>query len=556
MKSTVSSAPPHKLKAEIMSINTKSAADDASHEDSGSIGGYDGIDDWGAEKSTFPIDCLPGIAGEMAREVARVSTCQNVALSASTVLGIVSASIGASLEVASGPNRKTRANIYVLPVAKSGTGKSEIFKPLCEPLAALETTMMKSWETVDQPEILSLLATCEARIKRLIEKASKSQDLESRQKLTTELRDEEANRNTLNKRLAARPCLCVGDATKEKLAVIMQGQPGEALSSLSSEARGIINVVKGRYSVGGDIDFYTAAYSGDPITVDRMKNQDRIRLENPCLSILWMVQDDVADWMFSDPEMSKSGFMARFIAFDPHAEAICREANAEPISESNMTKWGDLIRDLHSLRGHGGAITVAVSADANEHFRLYGNENIQKYRTGGDLANISSYVSRWTENARRLGLVLHGALHGNQSGDNELSVETARSAVRLMRWFSNAQVDLLANANRKQTYRRILNLEQIVQAKGQGELTMRSLVKDHGFSATEVNTLVKLHPERVSIRPRQNPRGGPTSIIVSLTPNCQNPQYPQDPCNPPTSPAGTGESSTTTTIPFFLARVG
>ena len=99
-------------------------------------GGFDGFADRGDEETQFPIECLPGAAGAMAREIARVATCQNQPLAAVSVLGVLSAALGASLEVVSGPNRKTGANLYLLAVAESGTGKTESVKALGAALGA------------------------------------------------------------------------------------------------------------------------------------------------------------------------------------------------------------------------------------------------------------------------------------------------------------------------------------------------------------------------------------------------------------------------------------
>ena len=58
----------------------------------------------------FPLDCLPGAAGDMAREVAQSALVPET-LAGMNVLGILSASIGAGLEVASGGDRRTRAQV-------------------------------------------------------------------------------------------------------------------------------------------------------------------------------------------------------------------------------------------------------------------------------------------------------------------------------------------------------------------------------------------------------------------------------------------------------------
>ena len=75
---------------------------------------------------SFPLHCLPLACEAMARAV-----CGTVrvleSLPGCCVLGILSAAIGSGLQVRSGPNRFTRANLYLLPSAESGSGKSEHF---------------------------------------------------------------------------------------------------------------------------------------------------------------------------------------------------------------------------------------------------------------------------------------------------------------------------------------------------------------------------------------------------------------------------------------------
>ena len=51
------------------------------------------------ELTPFPTHCLPGAAGDMAREIGRVTTAQNEPLAAASVIAILSAAIGAGIEV-------------------------------------------------------------------------------------------------------------------------------------------------------------------------------------------------------------------------------------------------------------------------------------------------------------------------------------------------------------------------------------------------------------------------------------------------------------------------
>jgi len=62
------------------------------------------------------------------------------------VLGFLSASIGAGLQVPSQPDKIARANLYFLVGMKSGMGKSESFRPVVEPFFAYERDMVEHWQ--------------------------------------------------------------------------------------------------------------------------------------------------------------------------------------------------------------------------------------------------------------------------------------------------------------------------------------------------------------------------------------------------------------------------
>jgi len=90
-----------------------------------------------AQSQPFPLHCLPPVCEAMARAV-----CETVrvleSLPGCCVLGILSAAIGSGLQVRSGPNRVTRGNLYILPSAESGSGKSETFRHFAKPFLDFE----------------------------------------------------------------------------------------------------------------------------------------------------------------------------------------------------------------------------------------------------------------------------------------------------------------------------------------------------------------------------------------------------------------------------------
>jgi hypothetical protein len=199
----------------------------------------------------FPMECLPGAAGDMAREIARVTTSQSEPLAAAAVLGILSASIGAGIEVSTGGERRTRGNLFTLAIADSGTGKGEAFKLAADPFEALEAEEIESFECHTKPGLLAELNVATARASRLCKDAAKESDRHAYQCTIAEYRNAEEDRLDLQRQLEASPRWKVADVTQEALAVVMQGQPGEAVASLSSEARGIFSIVKGRYGKEG-----------------------------------------------------------------------------------------------------------------------------------------------------------------------------------------------------------------------------------------------------------------------------------------------------------------
>ena len=85
----------------------------------------------------FPINVLPPIVRQMVEEVADVATVPG-ALPACQALGITSAALGAGLAMPSDRERQTFGNIYVVPAAESGAGKSVTFNQMMAPVYAYQ----------------------------------------------------------------------------------------------------------------------------------------------------------------------------------------------------------------------------------------------------------------------------------------------------------------------------------------------------------------------------------------------------------------------------------
>src|SRR6266496_4101388 len=75
----------------------------------------------------FPLRCLPPAGAEMAEAICATERTPE-SLAGCCVLGNLSASVGAGLQVRSGPNRVTRGNVFIVASGESGSGKSETYR--------------------------------------------------------------------------------------------------------------------------------------------------------------------------------------------------------------------------------------------------------------------------------------------------------------------------------------------------------------------------------------------------------------------------------------------
>ena len=469
------------------------------------------------DRPPFPMDCIPGAAGVMAREIARVTTSQNEPLAAASILGVLSASLGAGITLNNSGERWTRPNLFLLPVADSGTGKGEAFSLAAAPIEAVESEMLDDFDRCVRPGLVAKLAVADARSKTLCKEAAREEQVIARNTKLTEYQTAELERSELQRKIDSAPRLKVADTTKEALAIIMQSQPGEALASLSSEARGILSIVKGRYGKsGGDEEFYCSAYSGDSITVDRV-GRPNVTLRRPCLTALWMLQPDALRDALCESALTDSGFLPRFLMFNAEAEAKERQGAPAAIPHDIKAEWHNLVRTLIDTYRSNGATprAVNVSPDVAVLFQDYENENIRHRQHQGDHRDLKPYVARWTENAWKIALVLHCAKNGKEAHDKHLDVSTAKDAIAIMRWFSGRQLELLANGRREKQRARLSALLAILAETG-GEITLRDLSRSHSYDESEVTQLQESFPLYFRITTRRPASGRPSKVVSNL----------------------------------------
>jgi hypothetical protein len=465
--------------------------------------------------TSFPVESLPPVARAITEEIARISTSGNLPLASLCVIGIASASLGGGITLSSGGGRQTKGNLYILGIAESGAVKGESFNLAAAPFHAAGGDALRRFDEETKRPLDSELQLLDRQAKSLANKAA-NKEAEEADRLRQEFQVLQSRINNIKARLAAVPKYSVADATKEALGIAMLHQPHNAIASLSSEARGIFSIVKGRYGKeGGDEDLYCSAYSGDTLIVDRV-NRDRVYLPHPCLTLLWLVQPGAAQEALGDEKLRDSGFLARCLIVDVKAEPRLRDAPPVPIVASISLAWAKTIAGLITTyrNNQGDAFCVQPDDEAVRVLHSYEQENIRRRTREGDLSDMAPFVARWGENAYRLALVFHALEHGSEAHTRMLSPSTAESAVTVMRWFSERQLEALAVTRTAHNDKRVLSLLAVLAQHG-GKITLRNLGRSHGFDENEIRRLHQLHPSRFTIT-EEKPTTGRPSVVVTL----------------------------------------
>lgn len=490
------------------------------HQDGGSVDFADYAPEESAKEEPFPLECLPGVAGEMAREVARAAMVPEV-LTAMNVIGLLSAAIGAGLEVNSGGDRRTRANLFLMPVAKSGTGKGQSFGGIADPFLTREAQRLVEWQQTDKPQALADKAVAEARQTRLHADAKKPLTKDEKASLVHEMKEVNADIERAERSLHE-PAWSTEQATKEAIESLFTVSTRETLASLSAEARGAVDVLMGRYREATDEGIFLAGYSGDPVKIHR-KGSPPVVLTRPCLTVLWMLQPDKLRELLESAAMSESGLMPRFLIADTKAEPQEEPEERHCVSESVKASWAALIHTLldEYHEPNTKARVFVPERDAAAVLRGYANEIVQRRKRGGDLEDVSIYAARWAENAWRLCVALHAAKHGEDAWRENLSADTAAQAVRLARWFAEQQLRLLASGREDRLAKRLERLSEVLALKPERQCNLSELERRHAFSPDEVKRLAAQFPAALAVEKLSTSSNGRPPYVARLLPEAK-----------------------------------
>ena len=469
------------------------------------------------DSNPFPIHSLPPVLRDMAIAIAKSKRVPR-ALPGVCVLGVASASLGSELQIQSASGRVTRGNLFLASSAKSGVGKSEVLREALEPFYQFEQSIIEKWKTEELPKMQARKIELEISIHRKKMTLNRAKDT-PKGKEFEELQKDIAEFNALEKVMCA-PVLAVEDILSESLGVLLAANK-ETLASFSSDSRDIIKNICGRYRRSNeetDEAIYLKAFSGDPLRVNRL-GRNPIYLQSPCLSVLWLLQPDMMNLMFTKNGLIASGLMPRFLIADSRAQAT-KITGHESMSIPSDVKlaYRDLVFDLlRTYRFANATFTIQTESEASrklvDFFNLTVDIRNEKYNL------FESFIARWAEQAWRIAVVLHAAENGGCAHQVPLSVETASAAIELVKWFNKEQIDIMeAVGHQTKKTKRSRILRAIFRKDGEKDITARE-VQRLGITSTAAEAheilerMVKEHDLKSEMR---KPKKGRVFRVYSM----------------------------------------
>lgn len=365
-----------------------------------------------AYKEFYESECPIGAFPKVIRDVAKTySTARNLPMEllCFCACGILSGAMGRVFKArnaVSGGYTQT-ANVYILGVGESSTGKSA--------------------------SIRALFSNLERRVLREISQYEKELEIFKKSKTKPEqdklngkegfgFDDETADAPKLSKN----PDFIVKNATSEAMIKAMEESGGE-IFSVCEEARDSIYIVAGNYrKQGDDTETLNSGWCGEPIKHSRIVN-GVFNVPNPCISLLWMVQNDIIDNIVAKNKGSfiGSGFLGRFIYCKGAPKVIPKSKEIIPLDELAINKWKNLLNETYELRKKGETIWFDADKEAFEYFWDFDAFNTRLMN--GKLRTQASLLGKARENAIRLAVIFAQA-----EGATQITADIAKRACRVV----------------------------------------------------------------------------------------------------------------------------
>jgi hypothetical protein len=299
-------------------------------------------------QKTDPLNlyCIPDLLGEMCEAIEKQYQIDRV-IPFGQALGMIAAATRGKIRTQISPNWIEHSSFYVLTIAETGDGKSQVMNLLRKPLDQYEMNL-RADAAKDYGLRLANYEIAQANLKRIKDSMSSAKKSKSP---ATQAELQAAIDEVENTKLPEIPLLSIGgDVTPDKLAdLIVQNKDlaiHDAEGTLFSHMSGT------RHGTGSAWETMLLAYTGDAIKVHRI-GRDGGSVTDAHLVINTSVQPIVWKEIISDRKAVGRGAIGRFIVLNAESRIGYRDAAAHqdhPIPANLIDRWGAVIRELLAIK--------------------------------------------------------------------------------------------------------------------------------------------------------------------------------------------------------------
>jgi hypothetical protein len=418
----------------------------------------------------FPSECLPPILANMAKAISELGRWP-LRLTGPLVLAAASASLGRGIRVRSYDGHETRANTYLLIGKESGSGGTSAFRLAFAPIFGFQTMKRREFANGLKPILEGERATQEAEIEYLKRQARGKKSADERRQISKQISEVRKALRKLDEELAE-PCFLTGDATPEGMTRLL-AEHGETLCHADSDAADAISSILGRYSDGKDTateSLWLKAYGGEQVLVARKKD-GLVLLEDPCLSVVFLVTPSKLSELFANPRLCEAGLLPRFCVVNPHClpSKIPVDSNAEAKtlpSEASQPYEAAIFAcfEHYRLELNDDPMVIDMERDARKLVIHYFNALV-------DAPHRGPFEARIAEQAIKFALIYHVFAHikierrsqgtyGVEDLDEELPPLdrlAMEAGLGISQWFARCQEEFLSKkrqGDRENVYHR------------------------------------------------------------------------------------------------------
>jgi hypothetical protein len=261
------------------------------------------------------------------------------------------------------------------------------------------------------------------------------------------------------------PRMMVKDITVQSLGVFLQEHDGRAIS-IDPDAREPISNILGKMNNGSsDENIYLGAFYGETYLCDRI-TRGEVVVENPWLSILWLVQNDKFEELLKNRNIFQGGFLSRFLFCEVDAPPSHRGGTAM-IDPDRANEYAVALRRiLTKFFASKTPTRVVLSEAAGDRLDAYHNDYLDKHLAG--IGTNWRFENRYAELATRLALTLHVMRYADYAADYEISLEEANAAIEIVEWFDEVRAGLYSMIKFSAEEARLMKISEMCRLRALG----------------------------------------------------------------------------------------